>query len=67
MSCGSSGSSTSGASTQPAEGEPQIGGTLNLLGAGDVDHMDPNVSYYSIGYLAAPGMEPAAVHLSRRS
>ncbi|MGN6130586.1 MAG: ABC transporter substrate-binding protein [Nocardioidaceae bacterium] len=27
------------------------GGTLNMLGAGDVDYMDPNVSYYSIGYL----------------
>jgi peptide/nickel transport system substrate-binding protein len=41
---GSSGSSTSG----PA---PVTGGTLNMLGAGDVDYMDPNVSYYSIGYL----------------
>jgi peptide/nickel transport system substrate-binding protein len=28
------------------------GGTLNMLGTGDVDYMDPNVSYYSIGYLA---------------
>src|SRR3954470_3421589 len=27
------------------------GGTLNMLGAGDVDYMDPNLSYYSIGYL----------------
>ena len=27
------------------------GGTLNMLGAGDVDYMDPNISYYSIGYL----------------
>lgn len=27
------------------------GGTLNMLGTGDVDYMDPNVSYYSIGYL----------------
>jgi peptide/nickel transport system substrate-binding protein len=27
------------------------GGTLNLLGAGDIDYMDPNVSYYSVGYL----------------
>jgi peptide/nickel transport system substrate-binding protein len=28
------------------------GGTLNMLGAGDIDYMDPNISYYSIGYLA---------------
>ena len=28
------------------------GGTLNLLGSGDVDYMDPNVSYYSVGYTA---------------
>jgi peptide/nickel transport system substrate-binding protein len=27
------------------------GGTLNMLGSGDVDYMDPNISYYSIGYL----------------
>lgn len=27
------------------------GGTLNMLGSGDIDYMDPNVSYYSIGYL----------------
>ncbi len=29
------------------------GGTLNMLGAGDVDYMDPNVTYYSVGYLVA--------------
>ena len=23
-----------------------------MLGAGDVDYMDPNISYYSIGYLS---------------
>jgi peptide/nickel transport system substrate-binding protein len=33
------------------EGTPVAGGTLNMLGAGDVDYMDPNVSYYSVGYL----------------
>jgi peptide/nickel transport system substrate-binding protein len=38
-------------SNAPAEA-PQPGGTLNMLGAGDVDYMDPNISYYSIGYLA---------------
>ncbi|MEQ7125830.1 ABC transporter substrate-binding protein [Actinopolymorpha sp. B11F2] len=32
-------------------GQPERGGTLNMLGSGDVDYMDPNVSYYSIGYL----------------
>ena len=30
---------------------PVKGGTLTMLGVGDVDYMDPNVSYYSIGYL----------------
>src|SRR5579862_5803973 len=33
-------------------GTPVKGGTLNLLGDGDVDWMDYNASYYSIGYLA---------------
>jgi len=27
------------------------GGVLNLLGSGDTDYMDPNVSYYSPGYM----------------
>jgi peptide/nickel transport system substrate-binding protein len=45
---GSSGSSASGSSSESAT----PGGTLNMLGAGDVDYMDPNVSYYSVGYLA---------------
>ena len=36
-----------------ASGEtPVRGGTLNMLGTGDVDYMDPNVSYYTTGYLA---------------
>ena len=35
----------------PGTGTPQKGGTLNMLGTGDVDFMDPNISYYSIGYL----------------
>jgi peptide/nickel transport system substrate-binding protein len=43
--CGSTSSSSSG-------GTPQKGGTLNMLGTGDVDYMDPNVSYYTTGYLA---------------
>jgi len=32
-------------------GAPLTGGTLNMLGSGDVDYMDPNVSYYTAGYL----------------
>jgi peptide/nickel transport system substrate-binding protein len=35
----------------PGTGSPQRGGTLNMLGVGDVDYMDYNVSYYTIGYL----------------
>ena len=34
-----------------SSGTPVRGGTLTMLGTGDVDYMDPNVSYYSIGYL----------------
>lgn len=47
--CGTSSGNTStsaGASTNPVKG-----GVLNMLGSGDVDYMDPNISYYSIGYL----------------
>jgi len=36
----------------PGSGTPQKGGTLNMLGQGDVDFMDYNISYYSIGSLA---------------
>jgi peptide/nickel transport system substrate-binding protein len=42
-------SSKSGSSSG---GTPQKGGTLTMLGTGDVDYMDPNVSYYTTGYLA---------------
>jgi peptide/nickel transport system substrate-binding protein len=44
------GTTPGGAGTNSA-GTPVTGGTLNLLGKGDVDYMDPNVSYYSVGYL----------------
>lgn len=44
--CGGSGSSNSSSAQTPVRG-----GVLNMLGSGDVDYMDPNVSYYSIGYL----------------
>lgn len=43
--CGSKSSSSSAQTPQP-------GGILNLLGTGDVDYMDPNISYYTTGYLA---------------
>ena len=33
-----------------ATGTPVKGGTLNMLGVGDVDYMDPNLSYYAGGY-----------------
>jgi peptide/nickel transport system substrate-binding protein len=47
--CGSS--SDNGSSSRSSGTEAVTGGTLNMLGTGDVDYMDPNVSYYSIGYL----------------
>jgi peptide/nickel transport system substrate-binding protein len=49
--CSTSSQTASGGSSSTAAGQPVAGGTLNLLGSGDVDYMDPNVSYYSIGYL----------------
>src|SRR5690348_9062318 len=42
--CGGSGSSS-------GSGSPARGGTLSMLGTGDVDFMDPSVSYYTVGYL----------------
>lgn len=50
----SSGSTSLTSGTQainPGTGAPQRGGTLNMLGVGDVDYMDYNASYYTIGYL----------------
>lgn len=44
--CGSSSGSGGNA------GAAVKGGTLNMLGVGDVDYMDPNVTYYSAGYTA---------------
>jgi peptide/nickel transport system substrate-binding protein len=35
----------------PGSGTPREGGTLYMLGQGDVDVMDYNLSYYAIGYL----------------
>ncbi len=55
-STGTSGSSSTSTSSgvqglNPGTGTPQKGGTLNMLGVGDVDFMDYNISYYTIGYL----------------
>jgi peptide/nickel transport system substrate-binding protein len=35
-----------------ASGTPKSGRTLNMLGQGDVDYIDYNISYYTIGALA---------------
>jgi peptide/nickel transport system substrate-binding protein len=51
----SSGSTSLSSGTQginPGSGTPKSGGTLNMLGQGDVDYIDYNISYYSIGSLA---------------
>jgi peptide/nickel transport system substrate-binding protein len=59
--CGSSSSTNNGSKVpfssglqalNPGAGAPQRGGTLNMIGDGDVDYMDYNASYYTIGYLA---------------
>jgi peptide/nickel transport system substrate-binding protein len=48
-------SSSSGAGTgfikyaQNAGGTPVKGGVLNVLGTGDVDFLDPNITYYTLG------------------
>jgi peptide/nickel transport system substrate-binding protein len=47
--CSNGGGSASGSGGTATT--PVTGGTLNMLGAGDVDYMDPNISYYSVGYL----------------
>lgn len=36
----------------PGSGSPKSGGTLNMLGQSDVDYLDYNISYYTIGALA---------------
>ncbi len=48
--CSSGGAvETTGGSGTPASGAPVRGGTLTMLGVGDVDYMDPNVSYNTVG------------------
>jgi peptide/nickel transport system substrate-binding protein len=45
--------SASSSSNTNSGGTPVTGGTLHMLGVGDVDYMDPNITYYTTGYLAA--------------
>ena len=49
--CNADQGTTTGGTGGNDGGTPVAGGTLNMLGAGDVDYMDPNLSYYSVGYL----------------
>jgi peptide/nickel transport system substrate-binding protein len=63
--CGSSGKTSNNATNNSGSGSslpnqhynlnntgtPVKGGVLTMLGTGDVDYMDPNVSYYAVGYL----------------
>jgi peptide/nickel transport system substrate-binding protein len=47
-----SGTVTPTESSGSTSGPPPVkGGTLNMLGVGDVDYMDPNVSYFTTGTL----------------
>ncbi|WP_457255418.1 ABC transporter substrate-binding protein [Pedococcus sp. P5_B7] len=45
-------STGTGTGSSATGGTAVKGGTLNMLGVGDVDYMDPNISYYSGGYVA---------------
>jgi peptide/nickel transport system substrate-binding protein len=55
---GSGGGTSSGSQTfglqglNPGSGTPKKGGTLNMLGQGDVDFLDYNISYFTTGYLS---------------
>jgi peptide/nickel transport system substrate-binding protein len=62
--CGGSSSSTGSSSgsgsivasqqgLNPGSGTPKKGGTLNMLGTGDVTYLDYNISYYSVDYQVA--------------
>ena len=43
--------STTGSSSSSSGPAPVAGCTLNMLGVGDVDYMDPNISYFTTGAL----------------
>src|ERR1700722_16676839 len=47
--CSSAAAPASGGG-QAAQGQPHAGGTLYMLGTGDVDFMDPDITYYTVGY-----------------
>jgi peptide/nickel transport system substrate-binding protein len=44
-----SSASTPGSQAGGQAGQAHAGGTLYMLGTGDVDYMDPNVSFYEVG------------------
>ena len=46
-----SGGGSTSTNTTGGGGTAVRGGTLYMLGTGDVDYMDPNISYYPTGYL----------------
>jgi ABC-type transport system substrate-binding protein len=48
--CGSGSGSGSSSSASPSAGNATNGGTLKLLGSGDVDHLDPASAYYTVSY-----------------
>ncbi len=50
--CGGSDDSgdTGGTTGNSTEGKPVKGGTLKMLGAGDIDHMDTASAYYTVSY-----------------
>ena len=50
---GGSGGSTPGT---PEEGDAKKGGTLRILGAGDIDHMDTASAYYTVSYTLLRGI-----------
>jgi hypothetical protein len=39
-----------GGTSSTIGGEPRLGGTLQLLGSGDVDHLDTASAYYTTSY-----------------
>jgi peptide/nickel transport system substrate-binding protein len=49
--CGGGGGSSKDTSSSSG-GTPVKGGTLNILGSSDVDYVDPNLVYYTIGSMA---------------
>jgi peptide/nickel transport system substrate-binding protein len=53
--CGGSGDSA-GTGTGNKDGDPVKGGTLKMLGGGDIDHMDPAAAYYTVSYTLLRGI-----------